>query len=188
MLSLKRIFGSGFGVKVGAFLVAAAMLSVPIGCSKKEEAASTKKAPEVQQQTPDDPAREHFEKGVRLSLQKDYEAAIAEYEKSLEYNPQSAPAYNNLGFAYYDKGDIDKAIEAQKKALDIDPQLPNGYYGLALALEKKGDEEGALENWKAFIKYAEPHSKWWIKAQERITSIENPEGADAKEAGKGEDK
>lgn len=184
MGTIKGLFDRGFGIGAVALLAAfALMVTAPLGCTKKEEEA--KKAPEPAAEQPraaDDPAREHFEKGVRASMAGDYETAIAEYQKTLEYNPQSAETYNNMGFAYFDMGEYEKAIENQKKALEINPNLPNGYYGLALALEKTGDSEGALENWKAFIKYAEPHSKWWIKAQERISNIENggeaAEGAD----------
>lgn len=152
-------------------------LALPLGCTKKDEADSTAKKTEApaeatQVEKADDPARQHFEKGVELSLKGEYEDAVAEYKKTIEYNPQSAEAYNNMGFAYFDMGEVDKAIEAQNKALEINPNLPNGYFGLALAYDAKGDEEAALENWKNFIQYAKPHSKWWMKAQERITAIE----------------
>ncbi|MFQ5466289.1 MAG: tetratricopeptide repeat protein [Thermodesulfobacteriota bacterium] len=185
MPRIKRILMSGFGSKAVALFAAVAFTAMlPYGCSKQDEKAGAKKAPETtaEQQAGAEPAQEHFNKGVQHSLAGDYDAAIEEYEKTIEYNPQSAEAYNNMGFAYFDKGDIDKAIEIQKKALEINPHLPNGYYGLALALEKKGDEKGAIENWKAFIQYAEPHSKWWLKAKERIGDLDSKNAKGAEKA------
>ncbi len=163
----------GYGLK-GLAVTAAAVLLVaaPYGCSK-EESPKPKAATETQAEAPADSAQEQFNIGVQASLKGDYDTAIKAYEKAIELDPKSAEAYNNMGFAYYDSGDIDKAIELQRKAMEINPYLPNVYYGLALALEKKGDDKGAVENWKSFIKFAEPHSKWWIKAQERIVAIDN---------------
>lgn len=168
-------------LKASALSVLAALIfAAPYGCSKGNEAQQPQQAaPAGQAQA--DPGKEHFEKGVQHSLKGEIDQAIKEYETVLTYNPNSSEAYNNLGFAYYDKGEIDKAIENQKKALEINPNLANGYYGLALALEKKGDKKGAIENWKQFSNLAQPHSKWWTKAQERIQELEgNPAQAKAK--------
>ena len=149
-------------------VLAALILTAPYGCSKGEEAQQPQQAAPAQA----DPGKEHFEKGVQHSLKGEIDQAIKEYETVLTYNPKSSEAYNNLGFAYYDKGDFDKAAENQRKALEINPTLANGYYGLALALEKKGDKKGAIENWRQFSNLAQPHSKWWTKAQERIQELE----------------
>ncbi len=161
-----------------ALALAGLLIAGPYGCSKKEEPAKPKPAAESTQtqaegtSAPSAAAVEQFNKGVQATLKGDYDDAIAFYQKTLELDPKSSEAYNNMGFAYYDKGELDKSIEMQRKALEINPNLPNAHYGLALALDKKGDAKGALESWKAFIKFAEPHSKWWIKAQERITELE----------------
>lgn len=142
---------------------------LPYSCSKENKAPEQAKE---QTATSADPGKEHFEKGVQLALKGQYDDAIKEYEQTLKYNPSSPETYNNLGFAYMDKGDIDKAIESQKKAVELNPGLANGYYGLAMALEKKGDKPGALNNWKEFAKLSQPHSKWWMKAQDHIKDLE----------------
>ena len=76
----------------------------------------------------------------------------------MEHNPNSAVAYSNLGFEYYDKEQYDKSVENQEKALDMDPGSGQRVLRLAMALEKKGDNEGALENYREFMKISEPHS------------------------------
>lgn len=160
---------------ISLIALSALMLAAPYGCSKgsepaKEQAASAPAA---------DPAKEHFDKGVQFSLKGQIDDAIKEYEAVLTYNPNSPEAHNNLGFAYFDKNDIDKAVEHQRKALEANSNLANGYYGLALALEAKGDKKGAIENWKQFASLSQPHSKWWVKAQEHIQALEGKAPAKA---------
>lgn len=166
-----RLFTATAFSALAAFLVFA-----PYGCSKGEQAQP---APSSQQAAAD-PGKEHFEKGVQHSLKGELDQAIKEYETVLTYNPKSAEAYNNLGFAFYDKGDFSKAVEFQQKSIELNPGLANGYYGLALALENTGDKKGALENWKRFSGLAQPHSKWWTRAQERIAALEGKAPVQAK--------
>ena len=47
---------------------------------------------------------------VYLSL-KDYDRAIADYNRAIELSPQSALAFNNRGTAYRNKGRYDSAIQ-----------------------------------------------------------------------------
>lgn len=154
------------------FLAAAfaLVLNLQYGCSKSDQGAPAEKA--AAEASTSDLAKEHFEKGLQHTMKGEYDQAIKEYEETIKYNPESAEAYNNMGFAYMDKGDAAKAAELQSKAVELKPTLANGYYGLAMALEKKGDNEGAIKNWKEFVKLSEPHSKWWMKAQERIAELE----------------
>ncbi len=118
-----------------------------------------------------DPRLVHFNKGLQYSLHQKYDEAIAEYKLVLKTHPGNAPAYNNIGFAYYDKKDMDKAIENHGKALKIDPELANAYFGLALAYEKKGDKKKALANWKEYTKRADPKTKWHMKAMGHIKEL-----------------
>lgn len=173
----KRIFLKGRSVTFAAVIAAVAALSIgPLGCSKDEKKAET-----TQQQAPGSgvAAKEHFDKGVQHTMKGETEEAIKEFEATLQIDPKSPEAHNNLGFAYFDKGDIDKAVEHQKKALEGNPNLANGYYGLAMSLEKKGDKEGAIINWKQFMNLSQPHSKWWLQAQAHIKNLEGKAPATA---------
>jgi len=153
------------------------------GCSKKDEAPVVAKKTQAPQaggnaahKMPTDaqhsaPGMKHFNKGLEYSLQHKYAAAIKEYRLALKTRPKLAAAYNNIGFAYYDKKELDKAIKNHNKALEITPSLANAYFGLALAYEKKGDKDKALTNWKEFTKRADPKSKWHIKAMAHIKEL-----------------
>ncbi|MBE9527645.1 MAG: tetratricopeptide repeat protein [Proteobacteria bacterium] len=129
-----------------------------------------------------DSGKLHFDSGISNLYQKNYDGAIEEFEKSLKYNPHSPSTLNNIGFAWFDKGDMDKAIEYHARALEADSEFPNAYYGLALALESKGNVDGAIKNWQEFLSRTEPGSKWAQKAETHIEVLKNgPEKAPAKE-------
>lgn len=54
---------------------------------------------------------------------KNFTAAITNFEKALQINPQSAQAYFNLYITYQSSGDQTKAIEMLQKAKQIDPEI-----------------------------------------------------------------
>jgi len=176
----KKSFLQGRSVTFAAAMAAALAMSIAfIGCSKEEKKPAAVPQQEQLAQKEDTAAKDHFDKGVQHSMKGETDEAIKEFEATLQIDPKSPEAHNNLGFAYYDKNDLDKAIEHQKKAIEANPNLANAYYGLAIALEKKGDKEGAITNWKAFMKLAQPHSKWWMQAQAHIKNLEGKAPAKA---------
>jgi protein O-mannosyl-transferase len=56
--------------------------------------------------------------------------AIEYYKKSIQFNPENADAWYNLGGAYYTKGNFIEAKKAFEKTLAIDPQHPQARQGL----------------------------------------------------------
>jgi tetratricopeptide (TPR) repeat protein len=63
--------------------------------------------------------------------------------------PNSGPmAHNNLGTAYYKKGELDKAISEYKLALALRPHYENALNNLGVAYSKKGMVEEAIEQHK----------------------------------------
>lgn len=62
----------------------------------------------------------HYNLGVFYSKNKEYPRAIAEFEKTIELNPEDALAYFNLGFIYAEHfGDRKKAIERFQQYLKL---------------------------------------------------------------------
>lgn len=117
-------------------------------------------------------AKEHFMNGIQFARTGKIDEAIKEYEASVTLNPNNPEALSNLGFAYYDKGYVDKPIAAHLTALKIDNKLANAYFGLGLAFERKKDKKNAIKAWNGYIALAEPHSKYWMVAQEHLAKLE----------------
>src|SRR5262249_45248711 len=60
--------------------------------------------------------------------------AVAEFRKAVAANPNSVPAFVNLGAALTQTGDLKSAAEQFAKALEIDPNNLNAHYNLAVLL------------------------------------------------------
>jgi tetratricopeptide (TPR) repeat protein len=58
----------------------------------------------------------HMKKGL-------YDRAISDFNKALEINPRYAAAYNNRGYAYYNKRKYDKAWEDVHKTQGLGYQV-----------------------------------------------------------------
>lgn len=179
--------GYGAAGLIGAVLISSVVF---YGCSQEQapvqvsqQAAPPQTAPAADQGQPTGQqvvvdeavkakAKEHFMNGIQFARNGKIDDAIKEYEASIKLNPNNAEALSNLGFAYYDKGYVDKPIAAHLAALKINNKLANAYYGLGLAFERKKDKKNAIKAWKGFIALGEPHSKYWMAAQERLAKLE----------------
>jgi len=71
---------------------------------------------------PEDP-NNHYKLGLIYDFNKDYENAIASYQKAVELNPGHARALNALGRAYMKTGRLSEAREALEAAKKADPNL-----------------------------------------------------------------
>jgi tetratricopeptide (TPR) repeat protein len=82
-----------------------------------------------------------------LSARGDRSGAISEYLKALKGNPNPAPAYSNLGNAYFSDGDLARAAANLRQALELDSTLANAYLGLGRTLEAQGSLDEALRQY-----------------------------------------
>ncbi|HXV28181.1 MAG TPA: tetratricopeptide repeat protein, partial [bacterium] len=83
----------------------------------------------------------HFSSGNRHLENGNYQAAILEFERSLEDHPSQTKIYFNLAIAYYAEGKMSKAAGALEKLLAINPKDVEARYNLAclnLYLENPG--------------------------------------------------
>jgi type IV pilus biogenesis/stability protein PilW len=76
-----------------------------------------------------------------------WDAAIAEFELVLKDLLYQTPYYilNNLGWAYYKKGDRSRAIEYYQKAVGMKPDFGMAFYNLGLAYKDNKQEEEAIK-------------------------------------------
>jgi len=87
----------------------------------------------------------HFAKAQLLRAQRQYEAAIPEYEIAIAANPNWVVAIAALGLCKFLAGSIEEAIPAQEQAIRLsprDPRLPNWYWriGMVHLLQSRIDE------------------------------------------------
>ncbi len=114
---------------------------------------------------------EHFKEGLKAYMSGSYETALREFKKSIEINPSNPVPYSNVGYIYYDIGDMAKAYEYHRKALEIDPNHANSHYGLALIYSRWGDDERARHHWQEYLRI-EPAGYYSRKAKEELMRIE----------------
>ena len=80
-------------------------------------------------------AQFHADYGWLLMEQKDVAAAIDQYLKALELNPDDPVVHNNLGFAFAQKGDLESAIRHYRIALKLNPSYSRAQANLSSALK-----------------------------------------------------
>jgi tetratricopeptide (TPR) repeat protein len=93
-------------------------------------------------------AQSGFKQQTDLGLARYSEGKFAESEaafrKSIEYNPQSALGYNNLGSSLNSQSKFDEAITVLQKAVTLDPNLALARNNLAYALSSKAKLDGGI--------------------------------------------
>jgi adenylate cyclase len=74
----------------------------------------------------------HLAKGLVLRVERRFDDAIAEFERTLALDPNVSEAYGNMGFTYGEIGQYEKAIEFFDKAIRLSAQnqeLAHWYFG-----------------------------------------------------------
>ncbi|MGB3639619.1 MAG: tetratricopeptide repeat protein, partial [Rivularia sp. (in: cyanobacteria)] len=90
--------------------------------------------------------QESFDKGLEKAKQKDYAAAVEEFTKALQVNPEFVDAYYQRGLAYYDLGHIPQAVFDYDQVLKRDSYNVDVYYCRALARLALKNLPGALKD------------------------------------------
>jgi tetratricopeptide (TPR) repeat protein len=97
-------------------------------------------------------AAAYFDRGNAYSEKKDYEEAIANYNKAIKLDPNNDLVYNSRGNANYFKGDYDRAIADYNKAIKLDPNNDVWYNNRGWAYYRKGDYDRAIADYNKAIK------------------------------------
>ena len=91
--------------------------------------------------------QEFYEQGDQAFSQGDYKKAIEWYEKVIELDPNSAPAYNALGLAHREiNTDLSEVAWLFKTATEIDPSNPQAYDNLGKVYYALGEFDRAEES------------------------------------------
>ena len=92
-------------------------------------------------------AQKEYEKGYRLLLRNDFEAAIEHLARATKIYPKYVAAHNALGTAYLNLKRYEKAESEFSQAIALDGHMPNSYLNLGcaqLALAKNAEAEETL--------------------------------------------
>jgi tetratricopeptide (TPR) repeat protein len=89
--------------------------------------------------------RAHNNMGDVYSRTGNMEAAMLEFRKAIELNPNYADAYHNLANTYYSQGNLGQAILYYQKAVASNPGLFESHYNLGIAYINIGDFDKATE-------------------------------------------
>ncbi|MGI9055147.1 MAG: TonB family protein [Pyrinomonadaceae bacterium] len=103
----------------------------------------------------------------------EYDLAIVDYNKAVELNPKSVPAYFNRGRAFYFKRDFASAVESYSKVLELTPKDSVVYYTRGVSYEKLGDTKKASEDYQKAVELDENNAP----AKENLKKIREAEQA-----------
>ena len=109
-------------------------------------------------------SRDYIYYGLALKGQKQYEAAIAQYEKAFELNKTDFKPYQYIADTYTEMGQEDKALEYTEKYMaNNQNSTPSDYARLANIYAQKAEKGGATKQAsldKAYGIYEQMATKW----------------------------
>ena len=123
--------------------------------AKKMNHEALKEFNEAVRLTPDY-SEAHLNAGAVSSELGDFDAAIAHFKAAAGNVVYKTPEYawNNLGWAYYNKGMYQNAVESYKKAIEALPAYQMAYYNMGLALDKMDKADEAAQALRKTIELA----------------------------------
>jgi Flp pilus assembly protein TadD len=93
----------------------------------------------------------HMDLAIDLMKNRNYVAAVPEWNKALALAPKEARAHNGLGVALMETGKVDEAIAHYREALALNPQYAEAYNNLAEALAGQGAAKEAIAQFKKAV-------------------------------------
>lgn len=107
---------------------------------------------------------------------KNYDNAIADYNKAIEINPNYALAFYNRGFAWVGKEEYNKAIEDYRKAIEIDSNYASAYVIKASILRAMKKYDTAIADYNKAIEidpyYANAYYNRGLAKKEKNVDLE----------------
>ena len=103
-----------------------------------------------------------FDRAMDLEKKGQRSAAIAEWKKALELDPEDAKANYNLGLDLTRDGRLDEAIPHFEKAVLADPRFAEGHSNLGIARAQKGEVDEAIRHFQKAVEavpdFADAHN------------------------------
>ena len=110
--------------------------------------------------------------GVRLAGQRRIHEAIQIWQTVLELDPAHVQAYQNLGAAFSQLGQLDQAKSFLRRALELKPDQPEAYFNLAnIVWKSAGEEQGHKAEAISLLRQALQIRPAFIEAQYKLGSV-----------------
>ena len=93
----------------------------------------------------------YFNRGWAYFDKSDFDAAIRDFDKVIELDPNDADAYDIRGRTYAEKGDLDAAIRDFDKVIELDPNNGIGYNNRGVSYSRKGALGAAIRDYTKAI-------------------------------------
>jgi protein O-mannosyl-transferase len=91
----------------------------------------------------------HYNRGILLQRQNDWNGALREYQLALQYasdEQEAAQTHNNLGVLFNQLGRRDEALSEFTEAIALNPYEQNSMLGRGLMEREQGKSDAALED------------------------------------------
>lgn len=129
-------------------------------------------------------AQAHHSMGRFYLARKNFEDAIAEFEKTLKAEPNNARLHSDLGAALMEKNELeasgksgrdmrtlDRSLEHLNRAIELDQSLLEPLFNRALLRQRLGQLYQAKEDWDIYLKQ-DATSRWAEEARSNLKLIE----------------
>ncbi|WP_249267949.1 tetratricopeptide repeat protein [Microcystis aeruginosa FBCC-A68] len=100
-------------------------------------------------------------KGLIHAMGKEYEQAIASWDRALEIKPDDPDAWFIRGFALYNLGRFEQAIASYDQALEIKPDDPDAWFIRGFALYNLGRFEQAIASYDQALEFKPDYHQAW---------------------------
>jgi len=89
-----------------------------------------------------------FDLAGELARKGDYAAALLEWRKAVELDPQDGRARYHLAFALDQQGQLEEAIDQYQQSVELDPNNAAAYSSLAVALTRVGKLTQGIDSYQ----------------------------------------
>jgi tetratricopeptide (TPR) repeat protein len=92
----------------------------------------------------DPEAEKHFWQGIEYRQENNNEAAMMEFSRAIEIDPDYSLAYYNRALIYYQSGDLGRSLTEYNMAIELNPNNPYWTYERGILHLQLGYREKAI--------------------------------------------